>query len=72
MQTRDLRDRSKLEWLQNAAHDAFNSIDRGEGIGFESMDELEAYICKIGEEVSAELSAAVSAKFPLRRYSSLK
>lgn len=48
---------AKLEWLRTAAKDAFASLDRGEGIGFGSIDELAAYVEQIGTEVSAEIAA---------------
>ena len=54
---REKEDNAKLEWLRAAARDGFGSIDRGEGTEFESMDDLEAYIHRVGEEVSAEIAA---------------
>ena len=57
VEERENEDSAKLERLRAAARDSFASIDRGEGAGFESMDELEAYIHRIGEEVSAETAA---------------
>jgi len=50
-------DKAKLEWLRTAAKDAFGQLDRGEGISFESMDELAAYVEQIGADVSAEIAA---------------
>ena len=57
LEQREQEDKAKLEWLRCAAKEGFDSIDRGEGIEFESMDDLEAYIHQIGEEVSAEIAA---------------
>ena len=34
---------ARLAWLRGAASEAFASLDRGEGLQFESMDELENY-----------------------------
>ena len=50
-------DAAKLEWLRTAAQDAFGQLDRGEGIEFASMDELDAYVEQVGAEVSAEIAA---------------
>ena len=35
----------------------FDELDRGEGIEFETMDDLSAHLRKIGEEASAEIAA---------------
>jgi hypothetical protein len=45
---------AKISWLRGAAEDAFASLDRGEGISFDSMEELEAHIMEISEEVFAD------------------
>lgn len=34
-----------------------DQLDRGEGIEFDTMDDLCGYIDRIGEEVSAEIAA---------------
>ena len=57
LEQREQEDKAKLEWLRGAVREATDSIDRGEGIEFESMDDLEAHIHRIGEEVSAEIAA---------------
>lgn len=57
LEQREKEDQAKLEWLRAAGREGFDSIDRGEGTEFESMDDLEAYIHRIGEEVSAEITA---------------
>ncbi len=54
LERRELEDEAKLAWLRGAAAEAFASLDRGEGLLFESMDELDAYIMEIGDEVFAE------------------
>jgi len=56
LEQREREDPAKLEWLRAAAIEGFASIDRGEGAPFESMDDLEEYIRRIGEEVSAEIA----------------
>ncbi len=57
LEQREQEDKAKIEWLRAAAKEGFDAIDRGEGIEFESMDDLEAYIHQIGKEVSAEIAA---------------
>jgi antitoxin ParD1/3/4 len=57
LEQREQEDKAKLEWLRAAAKEAFDSIERGEGIEFESMDDFDAYIDQIGKEVSAEIAA---------------
>ena len=57
LEQREEEDKAKLEWLRGAAKEGFDSIGRGEGIEFESMDDLETYVHGIGEEVSAEIAA---------------
>ena len=57
LEQREQEDKAKLEWLRAAAKEGFDSIDRGEGIEFETMDDLEAYVHRMGQEVSAEIAA---------------
>ena len=57
LEQREQEDKAKLEWLRGAAKEGFDSIDRGEGIEFETMDDLEAYVHRMGQEVSAEIAA---------------
>jgi antitoxin ParD1/3/4 len=57
LEQREQEDKAKIEWLRGAAKAAFDQLDRGEGIEFQSMDDLDAYIDQIGEEVSAGIAA---------------
>jgi antitoxin ParD1/3/4 len=57
LEQREQEDKAKLEWLRAAAKEGFDQLDRGEGIEFESMDDFDAHIDQIGEEVSAEIAA---------------
>jgi len=57
LEQREREDRAKLAWLRGAAKAGFEQIDHGSGIEFRSMDDLDAFIDRIGEEVSAELAA---------------
>ena len=57
LEQREQEDKAKLESLRASAKDGFDAIDRGDGIEFESMDDLAAYVHQIGEEVSTEVAA---------------
>jgi antitoxin ParD1/3/4 len=57
LEQREQEDKAKLEWLRTAAKEGFDQLDRGEGIEFESMNDFDAYVDKIGKEVSAEIAA---------------
>jgi antitoxin ParD1/3/4 len=54
LEQREREDEARLTWLRGAATEAFAALDRGEGQQFESMDELDAYIMEVSEEVFAE------------------
>jgi antitoxin ParD1/3/4 len=56
LEQRDHEDRAKLQFLRNAAKAGFAQIDRGPSIEFRSVDERDAFIEQIGEEVSAEIA----------------
>jgi len=57
LEQREREDKAKLEWLRAAAKEATDSIERGEGIEFETMDDLATYVHQIGEDVSAGMAA---------------
>jgi antitoxin ParD1/3/4 len=57
LEQREQEEKARIEWLRGAAKEGFDQLDRGEGIEFESMDDLDAYIDQIGEEVSTEMAA---------------
>ncbi len=57
LEQRDHEDRAKLQFLRKAAKAGFDQIDRGPGIEFRSVDERDAFIDRIGEEVLATLVA---------------
>ena len=50
-------DNAKLEWLRGAVMEGLDEIDRGEGIEFNSMEDLEADTHRLGEQASTELAA---------------
>ncbi len=54
LEQREREEEAKIAWLRGAATEAFASLDRGEGLRFGSMEELDAHIMKVGEEVFAE------------------
>jgi antitoxin ParD1/3/4 len=56
MEQRKREERAKLKWLRGAVKEGLDRIDRGEGIEFHSMDELERHIDRLGKEASAELA----------------
>jgi len=47
----DWKVQAKFDWLRGAATGAFASPDRGEGMRFDSLEALNAYIQEISEEV---------------------
>lgn len=56
LEQREREDKAKLQWLRAAAKEGFDSIDRGEGVEFETMDDLEAHIRQLGQGVSAGIA----------------
>jgi antitoxin ParD1/3/4 len=57
LEQREREDKAKIAWLRAAAREGFDQLDRGEGIQFESMDDVDAFVDQIGREVSAEVAA---------------
>ena len=57
LEQQEMEDRAKLEHLRAIAKDAFSSLDRGEGIGFASIEDLDAWIDETADNVSAEIAA---------------
>jgi antitoxin ParD1/3/4 len=53
MERRKQEERAKLKWLRGAVSEGLDQIERGEGLEFRSMDELERQIDRLGKEVSA-------------------
>lgn len=56
LERREREDEAKLAWLRAEAKIGFDQLDRGDGIEFESMDDLADYIDRLSEEVSAEIA----------------
>jgi antitoxin ParD1/3/4 len=57
LEQREQEDRAKLEWLRAATKEATDSIERGEGIEFRTMEDFAAYVHQMGKEVSGEVAA---------------
>jgi antitoxin ParD1/3/4 len=55
MERRKQEDQAKLEWLRGAVKDGLDQIDRGEGLEFRSIDELEQHVDRLGEEAASEV-----------------
>jgi antitoxin ParD1/3/4 len=56
MEQRKREERAKLKWLRGAAKEGLDQIDRGEGIEFHAMDDLDRHIDQLGNEASAALA----------------
>jgi antitoxin ParD1/3/4 len=56
MESRRQEDRAKLTWLRGAVREGLCQIERGEGMEFRSMEELEQHIDLLGKEASVELT----------------
>lgn len=44
LEQRQREDEAKLRWLRGAAKEGFDELDRGEGLQFESVEELGTYL----------------------------
>jgi antitoxin ParD1/3/4 len=56
LEQREREDAARIEWLRTAVKQAADSVDRGEGIEFETMDDLASYVRQVGREVSGEMA----------------
>jgi antitoxin ParD1/3/4 len=57
LEQREQENQAKLEWLRASAKVGFEQLDRGEGIEFENMDDLAAFVRQMGEGVSGEIAS---------------
>lgn len=57
MESRRREEQAKLKWLRGAVKQGLAEIERGEGIEFASLDELDQALNQIGEEASAAVTA---------------
>jgi antitoxin ParD1/3/4 len=56
IERRKQEERAKLKWLRGAVREGLDQIDRGEGVEFGSIGDLDRHIDRIGKEASAELA----------------
>ena len=56
LQQRDAEDRAKIDWLRGAAQDAIDSVDRGEGSDFASMDDMADHIRGRARQAAARVN----------------
>jgi antitoxin ParD1/3/4 len=56
IERRKQEERAKLKWLRGAVREGLDQIDRGEGVEFGSIGDLDRHIDQIGKEASAELA----------------
>jgi len=56
LEQREREDKARLQWVRAATKEGFDSIDRGEGFEFETVDDLEDYVHQVGQQVSAEIA----------------
>ena len=54
LEQRESEDKARIEWLRTATDEALASLDRGEGIEFNSVDDLMAYVEEVFDEVVSE------------------
>ena len=47
-------ERAKLKWLCGAVKEGLDQIERGEGLEFRSLDELEQDLDRVGKEAAAK------------------
>lgn len=50
-------ERAKLKWLRGAVKEGIEQIERGERIEFHTIEDLEHFVDKLGEEASAVVAA---------------
>ncbi len=51
LEQREAEDMARVAWLRSASEEAFASLDRGEGMEFESMDDLTKFIDQTLQDV---------------------
>jgi len=56
MERRKQEERARLKWLRGAVREGLDQIDRGQGLEFRSLDQLEREIDQLGKEASAGLA----------------
>lgn len=54
LQLRKQEEQAKLKWLRDAVQSGIDQADRGEGMVFNTPEELDAFLDEVGEEVLRE------------------
>ena len=62
LEQREKEDQARIEWLRSAAKEGFDAIGRGDSTALTSEKEIEGFLGRIHEEVSAELAAERTAR----------
>jgi antitoxin ParD1/3/4 len=57
LEQREEEDKAKLEWLRAAAKEGFDALEKGDYAAVHSEEELDAFLGKIRQEVTAELAS---------------
>lgn len=60
LEQRDAEDHARVEWLRGAAQEGIDSLDRGEGKSFGSMNEMADHIRQLGHKASAKVNKTSS------------
>jgi antitoxin ParD1/3/4 len=55
LEHREQEDKAKLKWLRGAVKEGLDQLERGEGIEFRSLNQLDADLDQLGAEASAQL-----------------
>ena len=58
LERRDREEQARLDCLRTAVGEGIGQLDRGEGLEFDTVDDLIDHVRQIGDEVSAELGSA--------------
>ena len=55
LERREQEDRAKLKWLRSAVRQGLDQLDRGEGLEFRSVEQLDRDLDRLGKTASEEL-----------------
>lgn len=58
IERRNREDAARLEWLRGTIAEGLGQLDRGEGMAFESLDDVDRELDRIGQEVTARRPVA--------------
>ena len=53
LEQQEREDEARVQWLRAATQEAFDALDRGEGIQLSSADDIDAFVREIVEEARA-------------------